>query len=476
MHASTADAAKVLIADTDPTQRLDLAKWFAQRDFRVRTTGPAATLLKWIDDPQVVLAVLDVSRAGRDGLEVLAEMRRRRPLVPVILTGVADLAGAVQAVEAGAFDHFPKPYATEALGASARRALLIPKIRDLTPARPRAEQQPIIGRSLEMQALYRRMARLVRSDVRVLISGETGTGKALIARALHDMGPRRDRPFVALSPATMDHYAIAAALSAQALLEAKGGTVFLDTVDSLPPEAQAALLALLDGPLASVGAAAGRPDDIRFVTATSRDLRGLARRGAFREDLYFRLNVAKLTVPALRGRPDDVADLVHAFLRRAEREGSPAKTFDGWAIQRLKSHDWPGNVRELENLVRRICALHPERVISADIVDHELREQSRQPAYDGVAALNRAVTQTLTTYFTEATADRPGSLYDHILKGVELPMLQATLQATRGNKLRAAKILGINRSTLQRKLESHGLGKHAARPVETERCTDGMAA
>lgn len=468
MRPEPQGAAKVLIADADANLRLTLARALTGLGCAVRATGPAVTLLKWLGDPDVALVVLDTERTEEPAFQVLRKIRAARPGLPVIVTGgQASLTAAVHAVAAGAFDHLTKPYRVEDLVAIATRAMAAPRPLEVarTQARTRRDDHlPMIGRSSLMQDLYRTAARLVSSDLTVLLVGESGTGKALIARALHDMGPRQARAFVPLRLAAMDPGQVEARLfgggadAPGGLAEADGGTLFLDAIGDLPHEAQARLLRLIDGLEPAINPATGRPSKVRIVAAANQDLRGMVREGRFREDLYFRLHVAPLRVPALRERPEDIPDLARAVLSRAQREGMPAKHLDPWAEQRLAAHDWPGNVRELENVLRRICVIYPDEVITASIVDRELADPWPAPAtVDASGSLGQAVAQALSTYFGDAKAERPAALYEHIIKAVELPLLQATLQVTQGNKIRAAEILGINRNTLKKKMEDLGL-------------------
>jgi len=227
----------------------------------------------------------------------------------------------------------------------------------------------------------------------------------------------------------------------------------------MPLDAQTRLLRVIDGSEQSVNPKTGRPPNVRIIAATNRDLRALIQQGLFREDLFFRLNVAPLRLPPLRDRTDDIPDLARAFLLRANREGLPAKTIDAAALERLKLHAWPGNVRELENLIRRICALYAEELISARIVERELADQQPViPGHEGPVTLATLVERHLGGYFAEQPDGIPPvGLYDRVLEEVERPLIQLTLAATRGNQVRAAEILGLNRNTLRKKIQDLGV-------------------
>jgi two-component system nitrogen regulation response regulator GlnG len=220
---------------------------------------------------------------------------------------------------------------------------------------------------------------------------------------------------------------------------------------------------VIDGSEPALNPKTGRRPNARIIAATNRDLRGLIRQGLFREDLFFRLNVAPLRIPPLRDRTEDIPDLARAFLLRANREGLPAKTIDAGALERLKLHAWPGNVRELENLVRRICALYGEDLITARIIERELAEQEpRAEGSDRPATLSELVERKLSAYFAEQREGLPpAGLYDRVLEEVERPLIQLTLAATRGNQGRAAEVLGLNRNTLRKKI--HDLGVEIGR-------------
>ncbi len=319
-----------------------------------------------------------------------------------------------------------------------------------------------------MQEVYRTVARLVGADLTVLVTGESGVGKELVARALHDLGRRRDGRFVAVNLAATPRERVETELFGKAdetgkLVEADGGTLFLDEVGDMPLDAQTRLLRVIDGSEKAINPRTGRPAEARIIAATNRDLRGLIQQGLFREDLFFRLNVAPVRLPPLRERTEDIPELARAFLLRAHREGLPAKTVDQGALDRLKAHPWPGNVRELENLIRRMCALYAEDVISARIVERELREEtSRTPTGEGPVSLATVIERHLAADFaSQPDGIPPKGLYDRVLEEVEAPLIRLTLAATRGNQIRAAEILGLNRNTLRKKI--HDLGLQAVR-------------
>jgi two-component system nitrogen regulation response regulator GlnG len=332
------------------------------------------------------------------------------------------------------------------------------------------ENLPIVGRSPAMQEIYRLIARLVSIDLSVLISGESGTGKELVARALHQFGKRRHGPFVAINMAAIPKDLIESELfghekgaftGAMArhigrFEQAEGGTLFLDEVGDMPLEAQTRLLRVLqEGEFTTIGGRKPIRTDVRIIAATNHQIRRIVDQGLFREDLFYRLNVVPLRLPPLRERKSDIADLVRYFLSRAVAEGLPEKAVSAEAMERLKHYDWPGNVRELENLVRRLAALSADDIIGPEAIDAELAEAAtaKTPSEGEGESLGSAVERHLSRYFlAHANALPPPGLYDRVLHEIERPLVSLSLQATRGNQIRAAALLGLNRNTLRKKI------------------------
>jgi two-component system nitrogen regulation response regulator GlnG len=336
------------------------------------------------------------------------------------------------------------------------------------------ESMPLVGRSPAMQDIYRVLARLMQTDLTVMISGESGTGKELVARALHEYGRRRSGPFVAINMAAIPRDLIESELfghekgaftGAQArsigrFEQAEGGTLFLDEIGDMPMEAQTRLLRVLQqGEYTTVGGRTPIRTDVRIVAATNKDLRTLINQGLFREDLFYRLNVVPLRLPPLRERSEDIPDLVRHFFRQVEREGLQPKRIAADGIERMKRYSWPGNVRELENLVRRLAALYPQDEISPEIMEAELSTGDHDAAAGAEGALPedmsiaQAVERYLQGYFASFGQDMPPpGLYHRILAEVEYPLVLASMTATRGNQIKAAELLGLNRNTLRKKI------------------------
>src|SRR5881628_3387891 len=382
-------AGSILVADDDTAIRTVLNQALSRAGYEVRLTGNAATLWRWVSQGEGDLVITDVVMPDENAFDLLPRIKKMRPNLPVIVMSAQNtFMTAVRASEKGAYEYLPKPFDLKELITIVGRALSEPKERAKPPVKPEDfDQIPLVGRSPAMQEIYRVLARLMQTDLTVMISGESGTGKELVARALHDYGKRRGGPFVAINMAAIPRDLIESELfghekgaftgantrASGRFEQAEGGTLFLDEIGDMPMEAQTRLLRVLQqGEYTTVGGRTPIKTDVRIVAATNKDLRNAIALGQFREDLFFRLNVVPLRLPALRERSEDVPDLVRHFFVLVEREGLTRKSLDGDAMERLKRYRWPGNVRELENLVRRLAALYPQETITGPVIEGEL--------------------------------------------------------------------------------------------------------
>ncbi|MGQ3671053.1 nitrogen regulation protein NR(I) [Xanthobacter sp. TB0136] len=463
----------ILVADDDAAIRTVLNQALSRAGYDVRSCGNAATLWRWVSQGDGDLIITDVVMPDENAFDLLPRIKRLRPELPVIVMSAQNtFMTAIRASERGAYEYLPKPFDLKELTSIVGRALAEPrKGHAVGLSQDEQENIPLVGRSPAMQEIYRLLARLMQTDLTVMIVGESGTGKELVARALHDYGKRRSGPFVAINMAAIPRDLIeselfghekgsftgATARNPGQFEQAEGGTLFLDEIGDMPMEAQTRLLRVLQqGEYTTVGGRTPIKTDVRIIAATNKDLRSLIQQGLFREDLFFRLNVVPLRLPPLRERSEDVPDLMRHFFHLIEREGLPTKQIEAAALDKLKRYRWPGNVRELENLVRRLSALYPQDIITTAIIDAELSEN--QPGVSGEegagdATLAASVERHLNTYFAGFGDDLPPpGLYHRILRDLEYPLLSAALAATRGNQIKAAELLGLNRNTLRKKI------------------------
>ncbi len=450
----------ILLADDDSSLRFVLSQALTKEGYSVRATGNVATLAKWVRDGEGDLVVSDVYMGDESVFDTLPSLRAVRPQLPVIvMSAQSNVMTALSAAGAGAYEYLPKPFDLDDLIGAVRRALSggpDAKSRVAANKAEREERLPLIGRSTAMQEVYRVMARVTGTDLTVLIEGESGSGKERVARAIHEFSKRASSPFAVMSLAGASVARIETDLFSDVgkLAEAGGGTLFLEDIDDLPLDAQTRLVGLLQAndPAPRAG--------VRLIAAAQRNLGALVRTGAFRQDLFYRLNVVSIRLPPLRERLDDIGDLARAFLVRARREGLPEKTLDSSAIERLKTHDWPGNVRELENLLKRAIALSPVSVITAREIERELgvSRATMSTEENAPETFEEVVQRRLSAIFQAAGPDLPDAgLYDRVLAEVERPLIQLSLQATKGNQIRAAAVLGINRNTLRKKIQTLGV-------------------
>jgi two-component system nitrogen regulation response regulator GlnG len=478
----------IIVADDDAAIRTVLSQALSRAGYEVRTTGTVAGLWRSVASGEGDLVITDVVMPDDSAFELLPRIKRMRPELPIIVMSAQNtFMTAIKASERGAYEYLPKPFDLKELVAIVGRALSQPKARRDHEHDEPTENMPLVGRSPAMQDIFRSLARLMQTDLTVMIAGESGTGKELVARALHDYGKRKAGPFVAINMAAIPRDLIeselfghekgaftgANARSIGRFEQAEGGTLFLDEIGDMPMEAQTRLLRVLQqGEYTTVGGRTPIKTNVRIVAATNKDLRNAIAVGQFREDLFFRLNVVPLRLPPLRERSEDIGDLVRHFFARNVAEGLPPKALEPAALDRLKRYPWPGNIRELENLTRRLAALYPQEVITEQIIETEL--SLAQPLTSGgaltvgdapriavshergagneqfAAGLDRHVADLFKSFGEQMP---PVGLYHRVLRDLEAPLIAATLAATRGNQIRAAEVLGLNRNTLRKKIK-----------------------
>ncbi|MEL6569524.1 MAG: sigma-54 dependent transcriptional regulator [Pseudomonadota bacterium] len=437
----------VLLAEDDASIRLVASQTLSSAGYTVRATASIDALERWVREGQGDVVVSDVYLGDTSIFERLSSLKLARPALPfVIMSAQNTILTAASAADHGAFDYLPKPFDIDDLVDVVSRALKSQRAPSLSPEYRRSSDEarlPLIGRSEAMQDIYRIITRVMNTDLTVLIDGEPGTGKDLAARAIHDLSASAEHPF---------RHVDAGVLASLDELEgslAPGDTIYIDEVGDLSPDAQARILALLRA-----------NDDLRVIASTRHNLSRLVDEGLFRDDLYYRLSVVRITMPALRRRKEDIAELTRALFLKAVQKGLPEKTLDSSAVELLKAYDWPGNVRELENVVLRLCALSADPTISAKDLEKELRSSSYAeiPLEGGFEdELESLLKKHVLGSLMSANGEEDDKVYQTVIDQVERPLIKLALQVTSGNKVRAAAMLGLNRNTLRAKINGLGI-------------------
>jgi two-component system nitrogen regulation response regulator GlnG len=453
----------VWIIDDDRSIRWVFEKALAREGIAHRTFGAAQEALDRLPDETPQVVVSDIRMPGLSGLEFMQQLKSRLPATPVIImTAYSDLESAVAAFQGGAFEYLPKPFDVDHAVELVRRAL--EESRRQVEAPPADDDSPeILGQAPAMQEVFRAIGRLSQSHATVLITGDSGTGKELVARALHRHSPRAAKAFIAINTAAIPKDLLESELfghergaftGAQAMRrgrfeQAEGGTLFLDEIGDMPQDLQTRLLRVLsDGQFYRVGGHTPLAANVRVIAATHQELEARVKLGLFREDLYHRLNVIRLRLPSLRERREDIPMLARHFLAKSARDlGVEGKRLTDAALQFFSSQDWPGNVRQLENVCHWVTVMAPGQVVDVKDLPPEVRGDAATAASqdDWRRVLEREVASRLARGETD--------IADPLTRDFETVLIVKALQHTGGRRIEAAGLLGIGRNTLTRKVQ-----------------------
>ena len=448
----------ILVADDDRTIRAVLTQALTRAGCKVRATGSIETLWRWIDEGDGDVVISDVNLPDGDGLEMLPAIKRKRKDLPVIIISAQNtVITAIKASELGAYDYLPKPFDLKKLLSKVNKALsnqgtnnnIIQQDGAVDP------ELPLIGSSPLMQDVYRFLARVLHTDLSTIITGESGTGKDLLAHTMHDLGPRAPMDFVRINISSSNIDKIEGTLiggkeDLNISPASKSSTIYFDEISEMSDETQLQLLDLL------------RSDAVinknyRFISSSRLSLQNLISQGIIREDLFYRLNVVNINLPPLRDRVGDIPDLTKHFLQQSALSGMPKKVISTKAIQLLQNAPWAGNIRELENFINSLVVLISDEEITPNHVEENLNlipsvNSNELDADNG--KLSSSVEKHIKRYFDLHGENLPPpGLYNRILKEIELPLIALSLSATRGNQIKTSELLGINRNTLRKKIK-----------------------
>ncbi len=440
----------VLVAEDDAGVRKVLSQALVRAGCRVHATSLLTTLARWIDEGKGDLVITDVIMPDGNGLERVLEMKRSRPELPfIVISAQNTIATAIKAEEADAFAYLPKPFDVPSLLNHVRVALDSPPVRARTGSDSKSakeEELPLVGRTPVMQSLYKVIAKVINSEVPLHIVGESGTGKSLVARVIHDLSDRRSYPFVTVGADRME----GPDQLATHLSRASGGTIVFDEVGDFGPDVQSTLVRGLDG--------ASHPTP-RVISTTQFQLAGKGSEASFRKDLFYRLCGIQIEVPPLRRRIDDIPLLASHFLQSTENGGR--LSFGKAATDILKSYVWPGNVRQLRSIVQHLSLSAQRPEISdtdARAVIETLPDRRKLSSHNTNTILDEQVEEQIRHYFNlYGSGHPPAGVHLRVLREIEKPLIEAALDATGGNNIKCAEILGINRNTLRKKIRHLGI-------------------
>jgi two-component system nitrogen regulation response regulator GlnG len=466
---------RILVADDEESMRWVLSKALRKKGYSVDLAADGNQALRQVREQSYDLVIVDIKMPGMTGLELLDKARELRPdLLVVVMTAEASMKNAVEAMKRGAYDYITKPFDLEVLDAIIEK---VSRARDVSNQVAMLKQElkerylaekNIIGNSASMQELYKTIGKVAGSDITVLIQGESGTGKELVARAIHLNSSRFGKPFIAINCAAIPKDLLESELFGSErgaftgaterkigkFEQANHGTIFLDEIGDMPLDLQAKILRVLqEQEITRIGASQNLSVDVRVVAATNQDLQEHVRNREFREDLYYRLNVVPINLTPLRERREDIPSLVTYFLEQtcAELE-IPTKQCSPDTMQLLKNHSWPGNVRELENSIKRAVILSSDHLLAPSDFSAITNHKETFHAVPQEQSLEAIVEAKLRSSMNGIEKLDKGDIYNIVIEQVERPLIRYLLEKTRGNQVRAADILGINRNTLRKKI------------------------
>lgn len=442
------NAPTILVADDDRSIRTVLKQALNRAKYNVELTDNATELWQWVCAGKGNVIITDVSMPDKNVFEIIPKIKEVNPDIPIIvISALSTLSTALQAEQENVFEYLPKPFDLAKLLDVVHHALTLSK--EIKKEDELTEELPLVGKSAAMQNIYRIIARLMNSDLSVIISGENGTGKEAVAKTLHHYGNRRDYPFISLNIAAMTAQEIEDKLfgtKAQNqrqlgyLEQAAQGTLFLDEIGDMPFEIQTRLMRFLkeDSKIS-----------VRIIASTRQDLFKLVQDQQFREDLYYRLNIIPVHMPPLKDRAEDIPLLIQYFFQ----ENSSSTILSEKSVNLLKNYHWPGNIRELKNLIIRLATLYPNQLIQDDLLAKNLQKLLPQQKQSEILPLSLLIEDHIRRYFSENKGLPINKLYAQMVAEVEKPLIEQTLIETEGNQIKAASILGINRNTLRKKIK-----------------------
>ncbi len=466
---------KILIIDDDFSLRKVISKALSSSKISVRSVATLSEAWVTIEKVTFDIIICDVMLPDGDGLELVKKVKKKNSEQNfIIISAKNNILTAIKADQLEVFEYLPKPLDLNDLTICVNKCFKSNK--QIQNEQKIDEKLPMIGTSLAMQQVYKNIAKITKTNHTVLITGESGTGKELVARAIHNFSPRKSYPFVVINMASLPENLIESELFGYEkgaftgaekrtlgyFEKANGGTLFLDEIGDMPIDIQARLLRVLQfGELSRVGGRDIIKTDVRIISATNKDLMNCVENQSFREDLYYRINVINIELPPLRDRENDIVSLSNHFLSKYSEN---TKQIDQSSLEFLKSYNWPGNVRELENLFKRISVLSSENVISVDtietLIDHQIKGTEASINKDKNINFSNFFNEFLDRFFdTIENENIQLNLYDKFLNEIEKPLIIKTLKYFKGNQIKTANVLGINRNTLRTKIAKHNLPK-----------------